>query len=56
VRWRRTARSDLLHLARWIAQDNPDAAHRFLDAAREAADMQAELPKLVPADVFAAAA
>jgi plasmid stabilization system protein ParE len=56
ARWRRTARSDLLHLARWIAQDNPDAAHRFLDAAREAADMQAELPKLVPADVFAAAA
>ena len=46
VRWRHTARSDLLHLARCIAQDNPDAAHRFLDAARAATEMLAELPKL----------
>jgi toxin ParE1/3/4 len=52
VRWRRTARSDLLHLARRIAQDNPAAAHRLLDAAREAADMLAELPKLAPAGRF----
>jgi toxin ParE1/3/4 len=52
VRWRRTARSDLLHLARWIAQDNPTAAHRFLDAAREAADMLAALPKLAAAGRF----
>jgi toxin ParE1/3/4 len=52
VRWRHTARTDLLHLARWIAQDNPDAAHRFLDAAREAANMLAELPKLGPAGRF----
>jgi toxin ParE1/3/4 len=52
VRWRRTARSDLLHLARWIAQNNPAAAHRFLDAAREAADMLAALPKLAPAGRF----
>jgi plasmid stabilization system protein ParE len=43
VRWRRTARSDLLDLARWIAQDNPTAAHRPLDAARAAADMLAEI-------------
>jgi toxin ParE1/3/4 len=35
VRWRRTARDDLLQLARWIAGDNPQAAHRFLDAERE---------------------
>jgi toxin ParE1/3/4 len=52
VRWRRTARSDLLHLARWIARDNLAAAHRFLDAAREAADMLAELPKLGPSGRF----
>lgn len=56
VRWRRTARSDLLHLARWIAQDNLDAAHRFLDAARAAADMLADLPRLGPGGLSAAAA
>jgi toxin ParE1/3/4 len=52
VRWRRTARNDLLDLARWIARDNPDAAHRFLDAARQATDMLAELPKLAPGGRF----
>jgi toxin ParE1/3/4 len=52
VRWRRTARDDLLQLAGWIAGDNPDAAHRFLDAAREAADMLADLPRLGPAGRF----
>jgi toxin ParE1/3/4 len=52
ARWRRTARSDVLDLAHWIAQDNPDAAHRFVDAAREAADMLAGLPKLGPAGRF----
>jgi toxin ParE1/3/4 len=52
VRWRRTAQSDLLHLARWIAQDNPAAAHRFLDAAREAADVLAGQPRLAPAGRF----
>jgi toxin ParE1/3/4 len=52
VRWRRTARSDLLDLARWIAKDNPAAAHRLLDATRAAADMLAELPKLAPAGRF----
>jgi toxin ParE1/3/4 len=52
VRWRRTARSDLLHLARWIAADNPGAAHRFLDAARAATDMLAEIPKLGPRGRF----
>jgi len=52
VRWRRTARDDLLQLARWIAGDNPDAAHRFLAAAREAADMLADLPRLGPTGRF----
>jgi toxin ParE1/3/4 len=52
VRWRRTARSDLLHLARWIAHDSPDAAHGFLDAARAAADMLADLPELGPSGRF----
>jgi len=52
VRWRRTARADLLDLARWIAQDSPEAAHKFLDAAREAADLLAGLPKLGPPGRF----
>lgn len=52
MRWRRTARSDLLDLARWIAHDNPGAAHRFLDAARDAAEMLADLPKLGPSGRF----
>jgi toxin ParE1/3/4 len=52
VRWRRTAREDLFQLARWIAADNPDAAHRLLDAAREAADMLADLPRLGPTGRF----
>jgi toxin ParE1/3/4 len=52
VRWRRTARSDLIDIARWIAHDDLDAAHRFLNAAREAADMLADLPKLAPAGRF----
>ena len=52
VRWRRTARDDLQKLARWIARDNPDAAHRLIDAARAAADMLAELPRLGPGGRF----
>jgi plasmid stabilization system protein ParE len=52
VRWRPAARRDLLHLARWIVRDNPDAAHRYLDAARDAADMLADLPKLGPSGRF----
>jgi toxin ParE1/3/4 len=52
VRWRRTARSDLINIARWIAHDDLDAAHRFLDAARAAADMLADLPKLGPGGRF----
>jgi toxin ParE1/3/4 len=52
VRWRPAARRDLLHLARWIARDNPDAAHRFLDAARDTVHMLADLPKLGPTGRF----
>ena len=52
MRWRRTARSDLIDTARWIARDDLDAAHRFLDAAREAADLLADLPRLGPGGRF----
>jgi toxin ParE1/3/4 len=52
VRWRPTARNDLLQLAHWIANDNQDAAQRFLDAAREATDLLAQLPRLGPSGRF----
>ena len=38
------ADEDLVEGARWICADNPQAAHRFLDAAFETFDRLAEFP------------
>ncbi len=42
------ADDDLIEGARWIRADNPQAAHRFLDAAFAAFDRLAEFPESGP--------
>ena len=43
---RSTAEDDLLESALFIAEDHPEAAQRFLDAAQSALDRLAEFPEI----------
>jgi toxin ParE1/3/4 len=46
IEWREAARADLISIADYIADDNPDAAQRLVDAIRAKADQLAAHPKL----------
>jgi plasmid stabilization system protein ParE len=45
VRWSLRAKNDLLAIARFIAADNPDAAHAWVEKLREQARRVASMPR-----------
>ena len=52
VQKRPQAAADLIDIASYIAEDNPDAAERFLDAAEAAFDLLASMPSMGRAVTF----